>query len=252
MTLPDIIAHADWGTSPGKRWMVKATLTGGVYQLGNLECVADLQKFVASICRECANGKRIMLGFDFPIGLPAAYAKKAGIESFRTELSTIGSGRWKNFFEVAQAPNQISIERPFYPARSGKTKQQHLVDALGLDCIDQLRRRCDLPQPGRNAACPLFWTLGANQVGKGAIVGWRDEFYGHLGITLGKEGKRKQKVRQDAAPAMIQWADKAGVDITQSRSMIEDGFGTDPVLSKDRKLLEIYEEANFILQNVFV
>jgi hypothetical protein len=267
MTLPNIIAHADWGTSPGKRWMVKATLTGGVYQLGNLECVADLQKFVASICRECANGKRIMLGFDFPIGLPAAYAKKAGIESFRTELSTFGSGRWKNFFEVAQAPNQISIERPFYPARPGKTKQQHLVDALGLDCIDQLRRRCDLPQPGRNAACPLFWTLGANQVGKGAIVGWRDvlqllirslndkvriwpfdgsletlldvpgvvivetypaEIYGHLGITLGKEGKRKQKVRQDAALAMIQWAGKAGVDITQSRSMIEDGFGTDP------------------------
>lgn len=27
---------------------------------------------------------------------------------------------------------------------------------------------------GRNAACPLFWTLGANQVGKGAIIGWRD------------------------------------------------------------------------------
>jgi hypothetical protein len=266
MTLPDIIVHADWGTSPEKRWMVKTTVTGGVYQIGSLECVADLQKFVAWICRECANGKRIMLGFDFPIGLPAAYAKKAGIESFRAELPSFGTGRWKNFFEVAQAPSQISTGRPFYPARPGKTKQQYLLDALGLDCIDQLQRRCDLPQPGRNAACPLFWTLGANQVGKGAIVGWRDvlqqlvqalnekvriwpfdgsleklieapgvvivetyptEFYGHLGVALGEGGKRSQKGRQNAAPAMIQWVGKTGVDITQLRSTIEDGFGTD-------------------------
>src|SRR5215469_1950241 len=27
---------------------------------------------------------------------------------------------------------------------------------------------------GSQAACPLFWTLGASQVGKGAIVGWRE------------------------------------------------------------------------------
>ena len=26
----------------------------------------------------------------------------------------------------------------------------------------------------RRAACPMFWTLGANQVGKGLIAGWRD------------------------------------------------------------------------------
>jgi len=29
-----------------RNFMVKATLSGGVYQLGSLECVADLQKFV--------------------------------------------------------------------------------------------------------------------------------------------------------------------------------------------------------------
>jgi hypothetical protein len=48
------------------------------------------------------------------------------------------------------------------------------LSALGLDSIDDLRRECEKKQPGRRAACPLFWTLGANQVGKGAIVGWRD------------------------------------------------------------------------------
>jgi hypothetical protein len=49
-----------------------------------------------------------------------------------------------------------------------------LLSALGLNSIDDLRRECEKQQPGRRAACPLFWTLGANQVGKGAIVGWRD------------------------------------------------------------------------------
>lgn len=83
MTKPDIIFHADWGTSPEKRWMVKATLTGGVYQVDSPERVGDLREFVAWVCREFGKGKRIMLGFDFPIGLPAAYAEKAGVKSFR-------------------------------------------------------------------------------------------------------------------------------------------------------------------------
>ncbi len=40
--------------------------------------------------------------------------------------------------------------------------------------MDALRRRCERATPTRPAACPLFWTLGANQVGKAAIAGWRD------------------------------------------------------------------------------
>ena len=265
--LPEIVVHADWGTSPDKRWVVKATLTGGLYKIGDLESVAELQKFVTWVYRECADNKRIMLGFDFPIGLPAEFAKKADIDSFRAELPKFGTGRWDKFFEVAQAPDQISIKRPFYPARPGRAKQKYLLDALGLDQINQLRRQCDLPQLKRKAACPLFWTLGANQVGKGAIIGWRDllqplirglndkvriwpfdgslhellvspgvvivetypaESYGHLGIALGKEGKRSQKVRQGAAPTMLQWAVNAGIDIHLLKPMIVNGFGKSP------------------------
>jgi hypothetical protein len=48
------------------------------------------------------------------------------------------------------------------------------LKAVGVPLIDDLRRECEKKQAGRRAACPLFWTLGANQVGKGAIVGWRD------------------------------------------------------------------------------
>jgi hypothetical protein len=48
------------------------------------------------------------------------------------------------------------------------------LNALEVSAIDDLRRECEKKQAGRRAACPLFWTLGASQVGKGAIVGWRD------------------------------------------------------------------------------
>jgi hypothetical protein len=46
--------------------------------------------------------------------------------------------------------------------------------SLQVARIDDLRRKCDLGYDGRKAACPLFWSLGASQVGKAAIIGWRD------------------------------------------------------------------------------
>ena len=78
------------------------------------------------------------------------------------------------FFNVATARSEISAARPFYPYSPRGKKQAYLLKALGLNEIDDLRRECEKKQAGRRAACPLFWTLGANQVGKGAIAGWRD------------------------------------------------------------------------------
>ena len=37
-----------------------------------------------------------------------------------------------------------------------------------------LLRRCERGGNGHKQACCLFWTLGGNQVGKAAIIGWRD------------------------------------------------------------------------------
>src|SRR5205823_2988814 len=37
-----------------------------------------------------------------------------------------------------------------------------------------LLRRCDRKSSTRRAACPVFWTLGGNQVGQAAISGWRE------------------------------------------------------------------------------
>ena len=123
-------------------------------------------------------------------------------------------------------------------------RQSHLIDGLGVS-MDDLRRRCERRQPARSAACALFWTLGGNQVGKGALAGWRmlqeepsgsiriwpfvgelerlfgdgktvvvetdpTEFYGHLGLPRVVR-KRKQGSRLGVALQLLQAADRFDV-----------------------------------------
>jgi hypothetical protein len=118
-----------------------------------------------------------VVGFDFPIGVPARYARIAGVDHFLTWLPTLGVGAWGRFYDVAKRSDEISTHRPFYPFRSGKKgefPQCHLLEALGADTADDLRRQCEVSHDNRPAASPLFWTMGAKQVGKAAVVGWRE------------------------------------------------------------------------------
>jgi hypothetical protein len=123
----------------------------------------------------------VLVGFDFPIGLPAQYAARAGIADFCALLPQLGRGEWRAFYKVAERRDEIGLRRPFYPQRPGGTRQQHLLDGLGLDASEDLLRRCDRAQPSRRAAAPMFWTLGAQQVGKAAIAGWREVLAPALG-----------------------------------------------------------------------
>ncbi len=52
------------------------------------------------------------------------------------------------------------------------TRAAHAA-ALGLDGAAALSRACDRATAERPAGAPLFWTLGANQVGKAAIAAWQ-------------------------------------------------------------------------------
>lgn len=124
--------------------------------------------------RDRAGGDTTAVGFDFPIGVPAAYARRAGIEDLLNLLPRLGQGRWADFYAVASTPEDIDLTRPFYPMRPGGTKQKHLTDALGVDGMEELLRRCDRANDTRGAASPIFWTLGGKQVGKAAILGWRE------------------------------------------------------------------------------
>jgi hypothetical protein len=279
--LPSLVVHCDWSTSSHKRRMAAACLRrDGRYLARSTEQVpipaSSLIPYLYEIASSTAGSGSVLVGFDFPIGLPVAYAHQFGLERFLDLLPLLGKGEWGDFFIPAVTPGEISLQRPFYPARPGFARQFHLTQALGAPTIDSLRRQCDLPHPGRRAACPLFWTMGAQQVGKAAISGWRDvlqpalasysasiwpfsgslaelvarpgslvlaetypaEVYAHLGIKFarGKDmgGKRSPSARKNNAPALLEWAAQAGIDLEGDLSdEIQAGFG-DSGDSEDR------------------
>ena len=169
---PTLVVHADWGSHPAKRWMANARFCGDSFQVEPPEPVGELEDFLHRLKTKSGPEGCVLLGFDFPIGLPFTYAQKAGIHNFLKSLPKFGQGEWQDFYHVAYSADQISIQRPFYPFRPGGTTRQHLLDKLELQSIDELRRECEKAPPQERAASPIFWTLGAQQVGKAALNGW--------------------------------------------------------------------------------
>jgi len=201
-----------------------------------------------------------IVGFDFPIGLPRAYAKAAGISSFPEFLDVVGSPPWDEFGVVARRHGEITLHRPFYPHAPGGTRRDHLHFALGLTARE-LRRRCE----GTDAEM-LFWTLGSKQVGKGALTGWQlltaarhrepgialwpfdgplpvlldgggrtvavetypREYYQHVrppGAQAPRWSKRRQADRLTWIPGLLRWAESLGVTWHPGiLRLVEEGF----------------------------
>ncbi len=248
---PGHILHADWGMAPKKRWLARASVAAdGRYTAHAPNRIENHADLIPSTQRQIGANGCAFIGFDFPIGIPISYARLTGARDFKSFLKELGSGEWVDFYSVASAPSEISLHRPFYPSAPGKTSQAQLLTALGLDSFDELRRECERQQWGRRAACPLFWTLGANQVGKGAIVGWRYVLAPALGdlnaislwpfdgrlqdlLTPGRivvaetypaecygwffpeplKGKGKVEIRRKAGVHMLNWAETACVEL---------------------------------------
>jgi hypothetical protein len=176
LTKPTVVYHADWGSKDVKRWCARATLgTDGRYTAFTPKLVGNLGSLIEQLRTEAGETGSVFAGFDFPIGVPAYYAKRAGIASFRTLLKRLGHRKGKDFYSVCDEPGEISLNRPFYPNGAYKgRRQEHLFRGHGVRSMDQLLRRCERGGNGHRQACCLFWTLGGNQVGKAAIIGWRD------------------------------------------------------------------------------
>ena len=169
---PELVIHYDWSVNPQKRAAVRAVRQGETFVIHRPEPVElDLGRLLSS--HDASH--TTFIGFDVPIGLPLAYAEKICCDDFIDLLPQLGQeGTWVDFFKPATSAAEISHRRPFYPQRPGGTRRDHLVEALGLERFDQLRRQCDQATAYRPAAAALFWTMGAQQVGKAAISVWRD------------------------------------------------------------------------------
>jgi hypothetical protein len=149
-----------------------------VYCVHAPEEVGSLNELIPRLRVKAGPEACVVLGFDFAIGLPHYYAQQAGIPNFKSALAErFGKLDWSRFFDVADKANDISLKRPFYPftrGKKGQHKKQYLLEKLQVPTMDALLRKCERKHDSRAAANCLFWTLGANQVGKGAICGWRD------------------------------------------------------------------------------
>jgi len=196
--------------------------------------------------------------------MPKAYGQLTGLVDFPAALDVFGQGEWSEFFTVAETPQQVSRTRPFYPRTStAASRQAHLLDGLGLIGVDALLRQCDRATPIRRRACPLFWTLGGNQVGRAAISGWQDviaparrrgarlwpfdgdlarlatigipvlaetypaEAYRHADVTfLPSMRKRRQEDRRAATAGLLEWAARRNITFSADLvAHIQNGFG---------------------------
>lgn len=249
------MGHADWSVAPAKRWVAAARREPDDRYLAAAPHLAGPAAGLSGVFGPgvADEGVTALLGFDFPIGLPLAYAAKAEIEDFRAALPRFGSGRWVEFFVPARTEGEIALERPFFPAGAGVAGNAAKLGAALELTRGQLLRACDRAHAGRRAAAALFLTQGRQQAGKAAIVGWRDvlqpslrgegppvrlwpfdgllpdlldrgglivaeaypgEFYGHLGLGIRSAGgKGSREARRAQAPLLVGWAAACGVDL---------------------------------------
>ena len=262
MSLFDTLIHSDWSKHPGKRWMARAERREGYWRVDAPKLVGPCPVFLDEAFVAGVRG-RVLLGFDFPIGVPAAYGVRTGLGSFLAALAIFGTGEWAAFFSVAADLHEVRLERPFYPDKSVKgSKQPPFVAALGFAHFDELRRICER-RDGRKPAGTLFWTLGGNQVGKAALAGWQEiirpamargarlwPYEGDLSALAGRSGvvlaetypaeayhvvgapflrtesKRRSEDRRRKADPVLRWAARNEVKLSDAaRKTVLDGFG---------------------------
>ena len=167
-----IAAHADWSTDARKRWMTIAVGSPDGWSVDAPQPAGDLATLFD---RLRARGPTVVLGVDFPLGLPRPLRRpsrdRAGLPSFpaRASPSALASSRsatrWRSWRWIARSIRVGGL--------AGMTRLSHAA-ALGLGDAAGLSRLCDRATAERPAGAPLFWTLGANQSGKAAISAWRD------------------------------------------------------------------------------
>ncbi len=256
----ETLIHADWGVKADKRYIATAVRSKEEW----LVTGPDLAGPSDALLNRAFSLPSVLLGFDFPIGLPDHYGRKSGFRSFPEALHAFGHHEdWRHFFEIASTPDEISVYRPFYPRSSRKgSKRDHLVVGLQSATFGNLLRVCEKNTGGQDA-CSLFWTLGGNQVGRGALAGWQEvvrpamerggmvwPFDGTLeslgskgGVTIAetypalaarligipfhvRESKRRQADRSAKATKIFAWADRNKVRLGEATSRsIHGGFG---------------------------
>ena len=166
-----IVAHCDWSKDPRKRWLASANRTDDTWEIALPEPVGDTSDLLTRLSRRADGG--VILGFDFPIGLPVAYGSKTGFRDFRAALGHSVTAIGRLGTTSARMSNRSrAFERsiPRGPAVAPEpSSSTNSACPENISFVSASARR-----PNGQAPCILFWTLGGNQVGKAAITAWRE------------------------------------------------------------------------------
>ena len=101
---PALIAHADWGSAPQKRAVAVACLVDGdIYRVSAPQTVVNPAHLLDDLSAQAGPAGSLLVGFDFPIGLPLHYANQVGVQDYKSFLIDLGDG------DLATHPTQTII-----------------------------------------------------------------------------------------------------------------------------------------------
>ena len=261
------VVHFDWGSKKNKRAMCVANLRDDLWCVDSISIAGNSATLLQDACRNVPPGSKTLIGFDFAIGLPVGYMKQAKLKTFLEAIDVFGDEPWQEFFEKAYHPTEVGIHRPFYPRKStpkGYTSRSILTDRLGITW-EHVFRKCERKTSYRSAASPIFWTLGAKQVGTATMLGWKEvlqplirdssrciglwpfegdleeilqvkdaavvetypnEAYSHLGFPKKWTGKTSHHARKCVSKIILDWGLRSSVKWSEKvLDQIESGFG---------------------------
>jgi hypothetical protein len=252
----DRLVHSDWSVASDKCWTAVARRSRRGWRVESLQRTPPSDQFLECLFDPT---RRTLAGFDFPIGLPAFYLDKMGWE-FRGLLSAPDSVRARRFFDAVDTLFDVSPDRPIYRRHPKGGRRADFLRGLGCDDFDHLLRACDRATKTRSRAESIFWTVGAKQVGKAELSGWREmlipalrrgaclwpfdgalssldsnvltiaetypaEAYQHIGMRRTIR-KRSQQGRSAGCGIMLEWGSRHGIAFSSEiNTCMQQGFG---------------------------
>lgn len=267
------VMHCDWSNGRKKRWMATAErFPDGKWLFSMPELVPELNEegHRSGALQDNCNllkflGRRpeqtTIVGFDFPIGICQFMGEKTGADSYRTLLNTLATKQLKEWLSVCCTAHEISAHRPFYPncnVAKGDGSRQKILTGVGASEWRQLLRNCERGGNGTKVAQSPFLTIGAGQVGKAMIAGWKSviiparelsiwpfdgdlqslidkggtilcetypgDVYARLGFPKRGWSKTKVEGRKACAPFIHAWLARHAVGSSRLYHIVEDGF----------------------------
>lgn len=221
----DLISHCDWSKSAHKRWMTTVVLRAdGDFSASGPERIDNPGQLISSLRDRVLPRGAILVGFDFPIGLPASYASSVRVCDFPSVLPTLGKTPfWNELNEIARTHQEIRPHRPSLPPlprwhqasaparrsgcgsarrppqkmRQGASRQETRVSVL-LDLRGAAGRAatsgwCEVLAPALQQDPNHFfvWPFGGGSIERlqaGSVVvaeTYPAEYYRHLGVRFG-------------------------------------------------------------------